>query len=861
VAQAFDDPECGGVAFVGRAGFGKTRLAAQALEMACDLQMASASVRATKSASDIPFAALAPLFVDLDLPGELNARLFRTAADEIDRRRSEQRLALLIDDAQELDDASAALIDQLVDRSSIFIILTLRLGEREANSVVDLLEDHRIRRISVGALAPSALRTLAVLAVGGPLDGASLQAIVEASGGNVLFLRELIQGAVESGALRSNLGLWHLEGSLAHSPRLRDLIEQRLTGLSELEREALELVALGDPVTLAVAEQLVPLHEVERLESRGLLDVSGGPLPELRLNHPLYGEVVRAHLPSLRRARLCRSLADAAEASGDVKVGDALRIAVWRLDGGGEGRLETTLAAARAALRTEDYRLAVRLGQAAWERWPSVDTALVLGDALDFVGRCREVDELLGTAAALATNDRQRTNVAIRRASALFRSLGEADEADGVIETAMVQVADPNCRRELVALRGNNLLLTGDVAQAVMLDESLLLEPGDAAFAEASMGIGTALAMAGRTAEAIAHTTKALSVRNDLSDDKELSAIGVYLVAQALAQVQAGALDEGAAIGLAGYEVAVEKNNVDGQAWFASILGLAYLAQGRSVSSRNMFREAATLFGSLNHPGQRWGLGGIALASGQLGDYETGAAAIHALDELEPTAVHLQDVGILRGRAWTAMSRGELTTARNLLWEAVERAEHWGQHATAAEALHDLVRTGMTTRAAEELERLGDKVDGAFMGARMAFARAARTGSLEDAAQATDRFEEIGALLFAAEASMLERELASTSGLHRRAAAAATRTERLLEACEGAKPVGFTGADGARLSDREREVALLAAQDMTSREIAERLFVSVRTVDNHLQRVYMKLGVSRRSELARRLTPTHGTAD
>jgi len=46
---------------------------------------------------------------------------------------------------------------------------------------------------------------------------------------------------------------------------------------------------------------------------------------------------------------------------------------------------------------------------------------------------------------------------------------------------------------------------------------------------------------------------------------------------------------------------------------------------------------------------------------------------------------------------------------------------------------------------------------------------------------------------------------------------------------------------------------MLAAQDLTSKEIAERLFVSVRTVDNHLQRAYMKLGVTGRSELAERL--------
>jgi RNA polymerase sigma factor (sigma-70 family) len=58
------------------------------------------------------------------------------------------------------------------------------------------------------------------------------------------------------------------------------------------------------------------------------------------------------------------------------------------------------------------------------------------------------------------------------------------------------------------------------------------------------------------------------------------------------------------------------------------------------------------------------------------------------------------------------------------------------------------------------------------------------------------------------------------------------------------------------LTPREREIALLAAAEMSSRQIADRLVVSVRTVDNHLQRAYRKLGITRREELSRVLTVT-----
>jgi DNA-binding CsgD family transcriptional regulator len=55
------------------------------------------------------------------------------------------------------------------------------------------------------------------------------------------------------------------------------------------------------------------------------------------------------------------------------------------------------------------------------------------------------------------------------------------------------------------------------------------------------------------------------------------------------------------------------------------------------------------------------------------------------------------------------------------------------------------------------------------------------------------------------------------------------------------------------LTGREREIATLAAQGVQSREIAEQLFLSVRTVNNHLQRIYTKLGVTSRRELAQTL--------
>ena len=100
------------------------------------------------------------------------------------------------------------------------------------------------------------------------------------------------------------------------------------------------------------------------------------------------------------------------------------------------------------------------------------------------------------------------------------------------------------------------------------------------------------------------------------------------------------------------------------------------------------------------------------------------------------------------------------------------------------------------------------------------------------------------AMAAAADVCRRERE-------QRRAAALDQRAAELVARCEGAVTAALArGGDVVPLTDREREIAVLTAGGQSSRAIAERLFLSVRTIDNHLGRIYDKLGVSNRAELA-----------
>jgi DNA-binding CsgD family transcriptional regulator len=89
------------------------------------------------------------------------------------------------------------------------------------------------------------------------------------------------------------------------------------------------------------------------------------------------------------------------------------------------------------------------------------------------------------------------------------------------------------------------------------------------------------------------------------------------------------------------------------------------------------------------------------------------------------------------------------------------------------------------------------------------------------------------------------------SGRQASAKGSLLRATALAGACEGARtPTLRAGEPRSLLTAREQEVATLAGAGVPSRQIAERLGLSVRTVDNYLGRAYTKLGVSGRTELA-----------
>lgn len=200
--------------------------------------------------------------------------------------------------------------------------------------------------------------------------------------------------------------------------------------------------------------------------------------------------------------------------------------------------------------------------------------------------------------------------------------------------------------------------------------------------------------------------------------------------------------------------------------------------------------------------------------------------------------------------AWAEVAAGDLPRARTQLLGAAALARGIGDQVAEATALHDLCRIGHHRDGAERLQVLAGQVDGRLVAAKALHGAALLADDPSNLARAAELFAAMGADLLAAEAAWDTSVAWQRMGDSHRANSSAHRAGGLTDRCDGACTPALQPA-GARaaLTTMERHVALLAASKRPTKAIAAELHISARTVSNHLQRVYTKLGINSRDEL------------
>jgi DNA-binding CsgD family transcriptional regulator len=365
-----------------------------------------------------------------------------------------------------------------------------------------------------------------------------------------------------------------------------------------------------------------------------------------------------------------------------------------------------------------------------------------------------------------------------------------------------------------------------------------------------------AIALSGRTGEAVAIGFEAFAEHARLGGEVGFSSLGIHLVTLSHALQEHGDFAQARSVATAGYEATLESGALLGQIWFALNLGRIGLLTGHPEVTRRWGREALAATAAMGWLGPRlMTLTGMAGAAALAGDLDEGR---RWLDEFEAIGDRFGFLFPERaiGRAWFTVADGRLDDAKAILADAADRAAATG-HLTAESWLrYEGVRLGgpkrVMTALSNRLAELAVGSDSALIAARAGAAAAFLADDARALETAGDVWAEMGCDLAASELYTAAAEALRDQGQPRAGQSMALRAQAALDRTGGARSFRPSRLDSiVPLSPREREIAGLAASGVPSKEIAARLYLSVRTVNNHLQNAYTKLGVSSRADVAR----------
>jgi ATP/maltotriose-dependent transcriptional regulator MalT len=880
----------------GEAGIGKTTVWLAAVDRAQELGFRVLSTRATSAESVLAYSSLAALlegldddvFADLPSPQRIaiDRVLLRVSADGpvtdqravgaafvsvIEQLAAQSAVLIAVDDLQWLDHPSRLIISSASRRfaGSVGVIATVRDGPEyaDAASWLELRRPDGLRRVRVGPLSLGATHTVLSDRLGRSFSRPKMRRIHEFSGGNPFY-------ALEMGRAMDD-NTWGDGTALPSS--LAELVRARLGSLTAEGRKALLAAAcLATPTLelIAHATRTDAAHIVailEESENKGIVQIDG---QRVSFTHPLLTRGVYTDAAPAGRRRMHRRLAEIVD-EPELKARH-LALAAASGDEPTLSSLDTAaeLAHVRGApiAAAELMELAMGLGgdtperriRAAGHHFEAGDPGrakallektidrlapgTLRGEAMLLLAVVRLYDDSFLEAADLleraleesADNPASRVRMLNMLAYALFNG-GRAEAAMQRADDAVASALRLD-RRELVSealgMRATLRFVLGegldqaDMRRALEVDDYPLSLP-----LAARPGVQNALLLAwtgqlDAAAEAMAAIERRCIERGE---DSELIFVGFQMV---LLQVWRGNLAEAELVAEDTMERALQLNG-DLPLFIAlTVRAMIGAYAGRADPVRRDSAEAMAA-------GQRcasqrlgeWPITNLAFLEVSLGNYEA------ALQTLEPL-LSMHD----------GMPHSTEIIAASFIPDA-------------AEAMIALGRLDDAERIIDALERNGQRLDRAWMlavGARCHGMLLAARGDIDAASEAAER------ALREHERLPMPFELARTQLLvgqlqrrqRHREAAGATLREALATFEDLGTPLWAERARAelkrasgirtrAELTASEQRVAELAVTGITNRKMAAALFISPKTVEANLSRVYRKLNIHSRAELGR----------
>ena len=859
IADALDAEPPRTIIIAGPSGVGRTRLAREALRLAEGRGRPTRWAAGTAPAARVPLGAFAHLLPALDSAADPLVLLQRVG-QAIGGDESGRQPVLGVDDVHLLDPLSVALVHQLAAVRAVTLVLTVRTAHAVPDPAVSLWKDGVADRLELHSLGFEDTQRLITQVLGADVCTRTGQRLWRLTQGSPLFLRELLEDGVRAGRLRRNGGLWRWEGEVVLAQRLAEIVLNQLGDLHPVEWRAMEVLAAAEPLHVDEVVRLSSPDAVAALVRRGLVaDDRTGVVGEIRAAHPLYTELIRSRAPEATLREIRRQLATVSPSPGSSdqmarRCATLLDIGAWTDDA------ELLTAAAQHAIARLDHPLAERLARAGIEAGGGAQAHLALVEAARWQGQPARSETLAVEAAPVTVSDDDRARLAATRALTLFCGLGRTDEAAAVVREAATMVRSGEGRAVLAATEAVLAFLSGDPQRAVRQATSVLTSTTPTGIAQplAAAAAAAGLALTGRTGEAVAAAESGWAMLASLPTSAELAFVRIALAqAEVMALFLGGRLRE-----LECRAMELYAGNLTAPEWAGDAVaclhrGLAALAGGRPQEAIRWLEEAHADFTSRDPVG----LLGVccsllAIARARAGDPVGARYALadrgqerRALAKVYQPQLHLAEAHVAAAEERTADAAGLALNAA-----ALARAQ--GQAAVEALLLHSALRFGRT-EVARRLGELAQRIDSPLVTAFALHAEAALAGSGDGLEEASHRFEEIGALLLAGDTAAEAAAAHARLGERHAAARSRTRATALFDEC-GLFDSSARAESPPALTSREEEVSSLAVQGLTNQAIADRLFVSVRTVEAHLAHVYAKLGIPGRPHLAAALRATAG---
>jgi DNA-binding CsgD family transcriptional regulator len=893
------------VALEGEAGIGKTsvwRAVVQQLEAGGNVVL---SARPAEAETHLSYAGLADLLDPVldDGLAELPAPQRQALAVALRRAEAEGRapdqaaiafavlgalrhaasvrhLIVAVDDLQWLDGPTLFALEFAVRRlrnEPVGVLLALRPDRARSIEFDRWLAQERVRRIDLGPLSLGAVHHLVQGRLDIVLSRPLLQRVYETSGGNPFFALELARALQERGEQPKR------SEPLPVSSDLRQLLRGRLGALSKDAQEALLVAAsVPQPTVGLVAEATGP---GARASLRQAVDAEVVELEDddrIRFVHPLFASAVYLETDAARRRAVHRRLAALVEdpeehawhlalctEGSDSDVASSLDEAaeIARARGAPQAAAEFSERACRLTPQDDveaAHRRRLEAGAAFFEAGDTARAETLFTQAAEIArpGPAR--------AAALSRLARvhhyagdQRIAVKLFRESlehaGTDRSL-QADAADGLATSLFflredlpealeharfavrIAAAEENRGALAVALgtQGHIEAVLGRQEAVATLQSALALEDqvrGVPIMRHPSFQLAFARVWSDELEAARAALTDIEERAVEQGDESSLPFVLTYL---SLADFLSGRWQEALRAADEGADVALAAGSETGRAFALSVRALVASGLGRERAARSDANEAlalaerGTMFATTT---SLWALGLLELSLDR-------PAEAHEL--LGPIVARVEGAGI-----------GELGSIR-FVTDDVEALARLGELDAAATLL---------VRFEEQAQRL--RRPSALAAARRCRGLIAAAAGAADQAQtdcnhALDALEQLSLPLERAR-TLLVLGVAQRQARQRRAARnSLERALRLFEALGASLWAERARDELGRISGRapsrgeltaaERRVAELVAEGRTNREVAAALHVTPRTVEGTLSRVYAKIGVRSRTELARRWT-------